>query len=580
MASHSPGDRNGDGSGPAEWRLADVSLLAAVAACLFVVVFWAALGKPPLAGTAVASVLGLIFASLANLSLGALASGAVIEWRHPDWSRLRGFDHVFMLVALVALVLADAGAGWWVFTSDAGGAGRWLFLGLALAAAAAGALWAWPGLAGLLLRRAEAAGGAGRRSRRGLWPQHGQEAPADEPWRLFTPLSGLLGGALGVVVAVAYLGISAWHENSMVPQRHPLPAALAGVHGGYVALGDSYSAGEGLPPFAGSTAADHCDRSVSAAYPSLLDALLRKQDPRSPFRFTACSGALLSEIFSPTRRDGMVYPPEISSRVQPSIGLVTLTIGGNNAIFSGVVQNCLLSGNCMEERFPPPGVSEKTARHVPPGKLLTQWGPGTIEQIGNEDAVLFRALRGDFPSARVVVVGYPYLFPSRSGPGFPYFPPECASILNRLSARERDGIRTLQDQLNDRIYEEAAAAGIEYVSPVAIWDGHEPCGSSGQYTNSVKPYFSFPNPINGGSFHPNAAGQQALAALLACYLDDHRQPPDPFAPGAPHDITVPGSRLVSPSELRLAAAPGLASVPGAGVIPGCAQARSVSTSRS
>ena len=53
--------------------------------------------------------------------------------------------------------------------------------------------------------------------------------------------------------------------------------------------------------------------------------------------------------------------------------------------------------------------------------------------------MVFRTLRRDFPNARIVVIGYPYLFPSQSDPGFPFFPPECASILNRLSTQERDG---------------------------------------------------------------------------------------------------------------------------------------------
>src|SRR5262249_8837082 len=147
------------------------------------------------------------------------------------------------------------------------------------------------------------------------------------------------------------------------------------------------------------------------------------------------------------------------------------------------------------------------------------------------------------------------LFPGLPAPGMPFFPPACASILNRLSAHERAGIRTLQDEFSDRTYEEAAVSGIEFVSSAAIWDGHEPCGASGQYTNSVKPYLNFPTPVDGGSFHPNAPGQQTLAALVACYLDQYPQPPDPFAPGAPHLDAVP-PRLVTPSELHMMPAPG------------------------
>ena len=67
------------------------------------------------------------------------------------------------------------------------------------------------------------------------------------------------------------------------------------------------------------------------------------------------------------------------------------------------------------------------------------------------------------------------------------------------------------------LYEEAVEAGIDYVSPEAVWEGHEPCGEHGQYTNSLKPIFS-DDILDGGSFHPNRAGQQALGRLVACYL--------------------------------------------------------------
>lgn len=556
------GSKPRETSKPREWRPVDLVVLACAVIVMFAVIFWAALGKPPLAGTAVVATVGYIFAVFANVSLGALVSGAIVEYRHPGWTRLRGFDHVFLAVALTMLVAADGAVAWWLFTSDPGGSGPWLFLLTAAVAAAGGAWWAWP-----VLRLPGRRLPAGSQPRWALWPHHRPDAPRDEMWRCFTPLSGLLGGALGVAVAVGYLGISAAAENSAAPAGHALPAAPAGIHGSYVALGDSYSAGEGLPPFADGTALTACDRSVSGAYPTLLYSLLRRQDAQASLRFTACSGAVISDILRPAHRATLV-PPQISGTVQPSVGLVTLTIGGNNAIFSKVVATCVTAGNCLEARFPPPGVREATARPVPPGPMI-QWGPRTIEQIGLQDAALFHTLRRDFPNARIVAVGYPYLFPLRSAPGFPFFPPGCASILNRLSVHERVGIRALQDEFNDRTYEEAVAAGIEFVSPVAIWDGHEPCGASGQYTNSIKPYLNFPNPVNGGSFHPNSGGQRTIAALLACYLDRYPKPPDPYAAGAAHAVTIPAARLVAPAQLHLQPAPGRTAVPGAGVVPGC-----------
>jgi hypothetical protein len=554
------GSEHGAGGRQREWRPRHLIWLAFAAVALFCVVFWAALGKPPLSGTKVVAVLGFAFIALANVSLGALASGAAIEYRHRDWSRLRGIDHVFIGVALASMLAVDAGFGWWLFTSDTGGLTRWLFLAAALAGIGVGALLTWPAL--FTPRRP-----TNSKTSWALWPQHANAA-SNEEWRMLNPLTALLGAALGVVLAIGYLGISAWHENTNDPVGHPLPTVVTGIHGGYVALGDSYSAGEGLEPFVPGTAVTACDRSMQYAYPDLLDKLLLAQDRQATFSFNACSGAVISGILKPTHR-ALLVPPQVGGTVQPSVGLVTLTVGGNNAIFSKVVMTCVTSGDCLEKTFPPPGVNEATAVHIPPGALLTQWGPATIEQIGKQDAALFGTLRRDFPNARIVVIGYPYLFPSLPAPGFPFFPPECASILNRLSAHERAGIRTLQDDFNYRTYEAAAVSGVEFVSPVAIWDGHEPCGPRGQYTNSVKPYLNFPNPVNGGSFHPNAAGQQTLAALLGCYLDAYPQPPDPFAPGAPHIHALP-PRLVTPSQLGMAPPPGLDSVPGAGAVRGCA----------
>jgi lysophospholipase L1-like esterase len=550
-----------------EWHALQAVYLAVATIVLFVVTFWAALGKPPLSGTTLEWVLAFLLAALVNLGLGTLGGGAVIEWRHPTWSRLGLADHVFMAITLVVLFAADAGFAWWLFSSTAGAFSRWAFLIVALAAIALGTWSVWHPLP-LPFRRPSRAG----RPRRALWPHHDALAPDDEDWEPFTPLSILLGCAIGVAVGVAYLGLSAWHENSEVPPGHPLPAALTGMAGDYLALGDSYSAGLGLPPYAADTIATDCDRSVSSAYPDLLAALLRKQDPSASFTFNACSGALTGEVLGGTYSPGGLVPPQVNGTVQPSVRLVTITIGGNDAIFTSVIEQCLISADCLDEEFPPPGVQELTQQPVPRGELLTQWGPGTIEEIGNSDAVIFKALRRDFPNARIIVIGYPYLFPDQPAPGFPFYPPLCASLLNRLSVTERDGIRTLQDDLSDRTYEEAAAAGIEFVSPDAIWGGHEPCGSSGQYTNSIKPYLNFPVPISGASFHPNAAGQQTLAALVACYLDEYHQRPDPFAAGgsaASQTITIPASRLVSPAQLGLVPAPGLDSVPGAGVIAGC-----------
>ena len=50
-----------------------------------------------------------------------------------------------------------------------------------------------------------------------------------------------------------------------------------------------------------------------------------------------------------------------------------------------------------------------------------------------------------------------------------------------------------------------------------------------------------------------------LAALVACYLDLNRQPPNPFVGGQSHPVAVTG--IVEPSAIGLVGAPGSKAAP-------------------
>ena len=90
-------------------------------------------------------------------------------------------------------------------------------------------------------------------------------------------------------------------------------------------------------------------------------------------------------------------------------------------------------------------------------------------------------------------------------------------------------------------------------SPEAVWDGHEPCGTKGQFTNSIK-FILTPNIVDGGSFHPNRSGQKALAALVACYVNANPSAPNPYVGGVEHPIDVVGLPL--PADVGLVDPPG------------------------
>jgi len=89
------------------------------------------------------------------------------------------------------------------------------------------------------------------------------------PKRLWLALVGV--GLLGVVIGGLVIR-QVWPEKEIViVVRRAADLLPEGV---YIAIGDSYSAGEGLPPFQPGTEdvpdGDRCHRSVSDGYPLLI----------------------------------------------------------------------------------------------------------------------------------------------------------------------------------------------------------------------------------------------------------------------------------------------------------------------
>ncbi|HEY3482977.1 MAG TPA: SGNH/GDSL hydrolase family protein, partial [Streptomyces sp.] len=150
------------------------------------------------------------------------------------------------------------------------------------------------------------------------------------------------------------------------------PAHAAGP--AYVALGDSYSAGNGAGNYDSSSG--DCHRSFSA-YPYLW----KNAHAPSAFADTACSGAVTADVLN-----NQLGP------LNASTGLVTITIGGNDAGFADVMTTCVTGSDstCVNRV----NTAENFARNTLPGRL---------------DAV-YNAIRSRAPSAHVVVLGYPDMY--------------------------------------------------------------------------------------------------------------------------------------------------------------------------
>ncbi|MFE2374659.1 SGNH/GDSL hydrolase family protein [Streptomyces sp. NPDC059398] len=229
-------------------------------------------------------------------------------------------------------------------------------------------------------------------------------------------------------------------------------AAQPAASTGYVALGDSYSAGVGSGSY--DSASGDCKRS-SLAYPKLWAAA---HSPSS-FAFVACSGA----------RTGDVLSSQLSA-LNSSTGLVSLTIGGNDAGFADTMTTCVLK-------------SEATclAALATANTYIDSTLPGLLDKV-------YSAISAKSPSAHVVVLGYPRFYQLNG------------TCIAGLSEKERGAINSASDHLNAVTAKRAADHGFAFGDVTSAFSGHEIC-SSDSWLHSV-------NILNlTESYHPTAAGQ-------------------------------------------------------------------------
>jgi lysophospholipase L1-like esterase len=286
-----------------------------------------------------------------------------------------------------------------------------------------------------------------------------------------------------------------------LPAQYPL----------YVALGDSFSAGEGLgPPYISPTdnlgpGGNGCHQS-SEAYPEQISI----ESPHRPV-FQACSGATRDALQGPqTTQNGGVHPPQVQGVDWSHTGLVTITMGGNDLKFADVVFLCFLHSHCLGHRFG--------------GTTLSQWVSGLTRTVQGELTTQYQLIRSYVPTgARVLVVGYPNLFPLHP-------PSDWVTVLrgdlNLQDANadceyaafsDRASLLWLEARLDATIRDAALAAGVEFVPTTDVFKGHEPCGPDNPRWIRY-PSFDPDRGLYDGSMHPTRAGQQVLARTVECYL--------------------------------------------------------------
>ena len=259
--------------------------------------------------------------------------------------------------------------------------------------------------------------------------------------------------------------------TSTEPTVTPTPGPLR-----YVALGDSYSSGEGafhypystdqlcLSPKIKKPTFFNCHRSASAYSKVSIELPDLIAD-----RFIACSGA---EIVNVVRSEdgGKGFKCEAPQLDDPlideSTDLVTITIGGNDAGFATVLKDCGIDTPNYDCRQ----------------------GLAFLKERINQEIVLrlialFRSIQDEAPNAKVIVLGYPSPFPRHPDlqsckafdPGFP-------GLLFKWAPTEQVFMNELADLLRSAMARAASAASIGQARKIAfLWpdafDGHELCGA-------------------------------------------------------------------------------------------------------
>ena len=222
----------------------------------------------------------------------------------------------------------------------------------------------------------------------------------------------------------------------------------------YVALGDSYSSGTGAGDYISSSGS--CDRSTDA-YPE------QWADANSPASFVsvACSGATTADVLA----------SQVAA-LSASTTLVSITIGGNDAGFSSVMETCVLASTstCVN--------AVKNAETFVADQL-----PARLDST-------LQTIAADAPNAKVVVLGYPDLYDlSKSG--------SCIG----LSTQDRAALNEGADDLDNALQVAAGVNNDTFADVRGQFGGHEIC-DSGSWLHSVDIF------AISSSYHPTAAGQE------------------------------------------------------------------------
>ncbi|WP_166380602.1 GDSL-type esterase/lipase family protein [Catellatospora methionotrophica] len=329
----------------------------------------------------------------------------------------------------------------------------------------------------------------------------------------------------------------------------------------YVAMGDSYSSGEGAAPYDRNSDYLHtvsdgedknaCHRSRDDAYPRKVTlpghaAPIAQEaaEGKASFGFIACSGAMTVSL----TRDAVNNPPTADDlRGSTSWGaadqhfgevaqvdqgyldvdttLVTVSIGGNDARFGDVLNGCVMTlGNCYDSDY-------RLTRDVhgtdvvDPAPLKDYQSNLIRNQLPQHLKAVYRAIRAKAPNAKILVMGYPQMFPNLPSEGCYNLGPQTQSFLNSLAGLLTTTIAKAVQEVKDE------GANIRFVEPNTTWlvgvgqNSHAACPATpNSWLNALTATSTTGSGSatpGAGSFHPTVAGYRAYADLANSALQGY-----------------------------------------------------------
>lgn len=230
----------------------------------------------------------------------------------------------------------------------------------------------------------------------------------------------------------------------------------------YIALGDSYAAGQGAGPYKNDT----CYRSRNT-----YSELAADTKPIKLVTNAACSGKTTQEVVA-------TQLLQLDGRTE----LVTVTAGGNNLGFGDIVTSC---GAAMSN----PAFAGACADASAIARAKIDSG-----QLAVEVAAMVQSVKAAAPNAKIVVTGYPYLFDP--------IPEGLTDPMSQFIYQATG----LANGLNGSIAAAAWETKVQFVDVRPAFAGHGILSTNGPWING--------DTGNADGFHPNAKGYLAYYKAL------------------------------------------------------------------